>query len=92
MSKTDELKDALVEKVFSQIIASVEIDGDVYVESDVLAPLLTEIVKEVLEEVKTREVIKEKVRVIIANIDDERVSRALEPDLGRGFFRRLFGG
>lgn len=95
MSKCDlnEYKDKLTATIMEQAInqMSVEMDGDVYVDSEAIGPIVTQLIKDVLEEDEIKETIRMKIRAIIGSIDEVQIAEAIQPEISKGFLRRILG-
>ena len=89
----NEFKDLLVTRIFEQVIQQTEIcvDGDVYVDPEKISPVLTELIVEVLQEDEVKREIKNKVRKVVMGLDEKVIRDALQPEIGKGFIKRLFG-
>jgi len=92
MDSLDTLKNKLVERILGDVIKNIEVslEEEVYLDAEAIGKELTVVVLEVLQEDETKKMIKEKIRGIIAKIDEKCVAKALEPDLGKGFLSRFF--
>lgn len=92
MSTEQCLKDKLLETVLNQIITDldVELSDSVYIDTEKISDELTAIVLGVLREEDVREVVREKVRAGIEELDPKLVAKALEPEVSRSLISKLF--
>jgi len=89
----DSFKEKLVTTIFDQVIKQTEIcvDGEVCIDPEAISLILTQHLVEVLQEDEVKKAIKDKVRAVIMGLDENVIRDALQPEIGKGFIKRLFG-